>query len=252
MNNSFIISIENLCKHYRNAGKNALDGLNLAIVEGEVFGVLGPNGAGKTTLFSILSGILPMTSGNVTIAGLDLKTDLESIKYKLGVVPQEIALYPSLSAEDNLLYIGRMYGMIGEELKEKVDYRIRQFGLSEVKDKPVKTYSGGMKRRVNLLGGILHQPEVLILDEPTEGMDVQSRAVMMEMLRKLNKEEGMTILYTSHYLEQAEIFCDRVAILNHGKQLVVGDPKDLTDQNEDITSLEELFLKLTGTTIVRS
>src|SRR5690606_16853924 len=116
MNNSLIISIENLCKHYRNADKNALDGLNLTIVEGEVFGVLGPNGAGKTTLFSILSGILPLTSGKVTIAGLDLKTDLESIKYKLGVVPQEIALYPSLSAEDNLLYIGRMYGMTGEEL----------------------------------------------------------------------------------------------------------------------------------------
>jgi ABC-2 type transport system ATP-binding protein len=224
--------------------------MNLEIFKGEVFGVLGPNGAGKTTLFSILSGILPYTKGDVQVCGLSLKNDLETIKYKLGVVPQEIALYPSLSAKDNLLYIGRMYGLSGKELEEKVDYRIQQFGLTEIQDKPVKTYSGGMKRRINLLGGILHEPEVLILDEPTEGMDVQSRAVMMEMLRKLNKEEGMTILYTSHYLEQAEVFCDRVTIINHGKQLIVGKPSELLNAHTELKSLEELFLKLTGNAIV--
>lgn len=245
-----IISIENLIKHYSGATSNALDGLNLQINKGEVFGVLGPNGAGKTTLFSILSGILPYTQGNVSVCGLPLKKDLESIKYKLGVVPQEIALYPSLSAKDNLLYIGRMYGLSGKELEEKVNFRINQFGLTENQNRPIKTYSGGMKRRINLLGGILHQPEVLILDEPTEGMDVQSRAVMMEMLRQLNKEEGMTILYTSHYLEQAEVFCDRISILNHGNQLVIGSPKDLLEQHNDVNSLEELFLKLTGKAIV--
>jgi len=245
-----IISIENLIKHYSGVISNALDGLNLQIHKGEVFGVLGPNGAGKTTLFSILSGILPYTQGSVSVCGLPLKKELESIKYKLGVVPQEIALYPSLSAKDNLLYIGRMYGLSGKELEENVNFRINQFGLTENQDKPIKTYSGGMKRRINLLGGILHQPEVLILDEPTEGMDVQSRAVMMEMLRKLNKEEGMTILYTSHYLEQAEVFCDRLSILNHGKQLVIGSPKDLLEQHTDVSSLEELFLKLTGKAIV--
>lgn len=245
-----IVSVHNLVKHYQNANTNALDGMNLEIFKGEVFGVLGPNGAGKTTLFSILSGILPYTKGDVQVCGLSLKNDLETIKYKLGVVPQEIALYPSLSAKDNLLYIGRMYGLSGKELEEKVDYRIQQFGLTEIQDKPVKTYSGGMKRRINLLGGILHEPEVLILDEPTEGMDVQSRAVMMEMLRKLNKEEGMTILYTSHYLEQAEVFCDRVTIINHGKQLIVGKPSELLNTHTELKSLEELFLKLTGNAIV--
>jgi len=245
-----IVSVHNLVKHYQNANTNALDGMNLEIFKGEVFGVLGPNGAGKTTLFSILSGILPYTKGDVQVCGLSLKNDLETIKYKLGVVPQEIALYPSLSAKDNLLYIGRMYGLSGKELEEKVDYRIQQFGLTEIQDKPVKTYSGGMKRRINLLGGILHEPEVLILDEPTEGMDVQSRAVMMEMLRKLNKEEGMTILYTSHYLEQAEVFCDRVTIINHGKQLIVGKPSELLNAHTELKSLEELFLKLTGNAIV--
>jgi ABC-2 type transport system ATP-binding protein len=245
-----IVSVHNLVKHYQNAHSNALDGMNLEIFKGEVFGVLGPNGAGKTTLFSILSGILPYTKGDVQVCGLSLKSDLETIKYKLGVVPQEIALYPSLSAKDNLLYIGRMYGLSGKELEEKVDYRIQQFGLTEIQDKPVKTYSGGMKRRINLLGGILHEPEVLILDEPTEGMDVQSRAVMMEMLRKLNKEEGMTILYTSHYLEQAEVFCDRVTIINHGKQLIVGKPSELLNAHTELKSLEELFLKLTGNAIV--
>jgi len=245
-----IVSVHNLVKHYQNAHSNALDGMNLEIFKGEVFGVLGPNGAGKTTLFSILSGILPYTKGDVQVCGLSLKNDLETIKYKLGVVPQEIALYPSLSAKDNLLYIGRMYGLSGKELEEKVDYRIQQFGLTEIQDTPVKTYSGGMKRRINLLGGILHEPEVLILDEPTEGMDVQSRAVMMEMLRKLNKEEGMTILYTSHYLEQAEVFCDRVTIINHGKQLIVGKPSELLNEHTELKSLEELFLKLTGNAIV--
>lgn len=245
-----IVSVHNLVKHYQNANTNALDGMNLEIFKGEVFGVLGPNGAGKTTLFSILSGILPYTKGDVQVCGLSLKNDLETIKYKLGVVPQEIALYPSLSAKDNLLYIGRMYGLSGKQLEEKVDYRIQQFGLTEIQDKPVKTYSGGMKRRINLLGGILHEPEVLILDEPTEGMDVQSRAVMMEMLRKLNKEEGMTILYTSHYLEQAEVFCDRVTIINHGKQLIVGKPSELLNTHTELKSLEELFLKLTGNAIV--
>ena len=245
-----IVSVHNLVKHYQNAHSNALDGMNLEIFKGEVFGVLGPNGAGKTTLFSILSGILPYTKGDVQVCGLSLKSDLVTIKYKLGVVPQEIALYPSLSAKDNLLYIGRMYGLSGKELEEKVDYRIQQFGLTEIQDKPVKTYSGGMKRRINLLGGILHEPEVLILDEPTEGMDVQSRAVMMEMLRKLNKEEGMTILYTSHYLEQAEVFCDRVTIINHGKQLIVGKPSELLNAHTELKSLEELFLKLTGNAIV--
>ena len=244
-----VIEISNLVKHYYGAEHYALEKLNLTIFKGEVFGLLGPNGAGKTTLFSILSGILPYSSGSVKIKDNELRPNLENLKLRLGVVPQEIGLYPSLSAVDNLLYIGRMYGLTGINLKEQVDFRLHQFGLTEVAHKPVKTYSGGMKRRVNLIAGILHRPEILILDEPTEGMDVQSRAVMMELMVNLNKEEGMTILYTSHYLEQAEMFCDRIAILNQGKMVALGTPEALLQQS-GISHLEGLFLQLTGSKIV--
>lgn len=244
-----VIEISGLLKHYHGAEDYALNKLTLNIFKGEVFGILGPNGAGKTTLFSILSGILPYSSGSVKIEHKELQPNLEELKLRLGIVPQEIGLYPSLSAIDNLLYIGRMYGLSGSQLKEQIDFRLHQFGLTEVAHKPVKTYSGGMKRRVNLIAGILHRPEILILDEPTEGMDVQSRAVMMELMVNLNKEEGMTILYTSHYLEQVEMFCDRIGILNKGELVALGTPGELLHQSGS-SHLEALFLQLTGAQIV--
>ena len=246
---SAVIEISGLLKHYYGAEDYALNKLTLNIFKGEVFGILGPNGAGKTTLFSILSGILPYSSGSVKFEHQELQPNLEELKLRLGIVPQEIGLYPSLSAIDNLLYIGRMYGLSGSQLKEQIDFRLHQFGLAEVAHKPVKTYSGGMKRRVNLIAGILHRPEILILDEPTEGMDVQSRAVMMELMVNLNKEEGMTILYTSHYLEQAEMFCDRIGILNKGELVALGTPVELLHHSGS-SHLEALFLQLTGSQIV--
>ncbi len=239
------ISISGLTKKYQGSSSFALAGLDLGINEGEVFGILGPNGAGKTTFLSILCGLVKPTSGMVTLFGYPVEKGIENIKKIMGVVPQDIALYPTLTGRDNLLYIGRMYGLHGKPLIEKVDYYLNRFGFGNSAKEQVKTYSGGMKRRINLIGGILHNPKVLLLDEPTVGMDVQSRTSMIDHLRELNHENKMTILYTSHYMEQAEVLCDRVAIIDKGQILLMGTPKDLMEQ-ENTNDLEDVFIKLTG------
>lgn len=239
------IRISNLSKKYPGNDSFALKEMNLDIFNGEIFGLLGPNGAGKTTFFSIICGLLHASSGSAEIAGYPINKDLESIKKIIGVVPQDIALYPTLSGRDNLLFIGRMYGLKGKVLKERVQECLSKFGFDKNSDKPVKNYSGGMKRRINLIGGILHDPSILLLDEPTVGMDVQTRTSMMEHLKELNANKKMTILYTSHYLEQAELFCDRVAIMDQGKILCLGSPLDLIRQGNG-NDLEDVFLKFTG------
>ncbi|MGQ0827155.1 MAG: ABC transporter ATP-binding protein [Bacteroidota bacterium] len=239
------IRISNLSKKYPGSDSYALKELNLEISNGEIFGLLGPNGAGKTTFFSIVCGLLKATAGNAEIAGYSISKDMESIKRLVGVVPQDIALYPTLSGRDNLLFIGRMYGLKGKMLKEKVQACLSKFGFDKNSDEPVKNYSGGMKRRINLIGGILHDPAILLLDEPTVGMDVQTRTSMMGHLKELNKQKEMTILYTSHYLEQAELFCDRVAIIDQGQILCLDSPKDLI-KKENANDLEGVFLKYTG------
>jgi ABC-2 type transport system ATP-binding protein len=248
MDREISISVKQLSKKYTNSNSLALNNLSVDVYNGEIFGFLGPNGAGKTTFFSILCGLFPQTNGAVNVLGYDLKSELESVKKIIGVVPQDIALYPSLSGRDNLLYIGRMYGVRGAELKQKVNDFLDFFCFDENRNKPVKSYSGGMKRKINLIGGLLHDPDILLLDEPTVGMDVQTRIAIMEYLKQLNKEKKMTIIYTSHYLEQAEHFCDRIAILNKGNILKIGSPKDLI-LAENQSSLEELFLNLTGNKI---
>jgi ABC-2 type transport system ATP-binding protein len=248
MDREISISVKQLSKKYTNSNSLALNNLSVDLFNGEIFGFLGPNGAGKTTFFSILCGLFPPTNGTVNVLGFDLKSELESVKKIIGVVPQDIALYPSLSGRDNLLYIGRMYGVRGVELKQKVNNFLDFFGFDDNRNKSVKTYSGGMKRKINLIGGLLHDPDILLLDEPTVGMDVQTRTAIMEYLKELNKEKKMTIIYTSHYLEQAEHFCDRIAILNKGNILKLGSPKDLI-LAENQSNLEELFLNLTGNKI---
>ncbi|MCL4135516.1 UNVERIFIED_CONTAM: hypothetical protein GTU68_046387 [Idotea baltica] len=239
------ISISHLSKKYLANDNHALKDLSLEIQKGEIFGILGPNGAGKTTLFSILCGILPSTKGEVDICGYSLKKNLSTIKQLFGIVPQDIALYPALSGKNNLMYIGRMYGMRGKELKNRVDRYLSLFGLEENRNQFVKHYSGGMKRRINLIGGLLHKPEVVLLDEPTVGVDVQTRNSIMGHLKTVNEMEQTTILYTSHYMEQAQMFCDRVGILENGKLLRMGTPKELITE-EGVENLEEVFLKLTG------
>ncbi len=239
------IRTHNLVKVYKGAETPALSGLDLHVPEGEIFGLLGPNGAGKTTTISILCGLLSPTSGTASVAGYDLRKDQGEIRHIIGIAPQEIALYNALSARENLRFIGSMYGLHGTELKDRIGHYLSVFGLEKHASRPVKTYSGGMKRRVNLIAGILHQPRILFLDEPTVGIDVQSRNVILEYLKLLNSQ-GTTIIYTSHYMEEAEQMCSMIAIIDQGRIITEGRPSELIGSQPEFTNLESIFLNITG------
>ena len=239
------IALQDLTKYYKGNSEPAISSLTLDIFRNEIFGLLGPNGAGKTTTISILCGLFPPTSGTVTIDGLDIKSDLQGIKRIIGVVPQEVALYPTLTAMENLTFFGNMYNLRGKDLREKIMEHLIVFGLERFAKKKVDTFSGGMKRRLNLIAGLLHEPKVLFLDEPTVGIDVQSRIVILDFLTTLNKQ-GTTIIYTSHYMEEAENLCTRVAIIDRGAIISIGNPKELVADHPEFKNLENLFLYLTG------
>ena len=243
--NSSIIHIENVSKKYKGADNYSIHQLSLDINKGEIYGLLGPNGAGKTTLISMLCGLLNPTSGQITINGSSFEENAKSIKQTIGVVPQEYALYPTLTAYENLMYFGAMYGMYGNNLKSKVVESLDYLGLEKFKNKKISTFSGGMKRRVNLIAGILHQPEILFLDEPTVGVDVQSKNVIIEHLKMLNAS-GTTIVYTSHHLNEAESFCSKVSIIDSGKIITSGTPKELIQNTNEAQNLEDVFIQLTG------
>jgi len=240
-----LITIENLSKTYKGSDEPALDRICVRIPEKEIFGLLGPNGAGKTTTIHILCGLLRPSSGEVRIDGLDLDRHRAQIRRIIGVVPQEIALYPTLTAWENLQFIGNMYGLKGGALRQRVEECLDMLGLLKFAGRRIKTYSGGMKRRINLIAGILHKPRILFLDEPTVGVDVQSRTVILDYLKELNRS-GATVIYTSHYLEEAENFCTQIAILDYGRILVQGRPKELIATKPECTDLESIFLRLTG------
>lgn len=223
----------------------SLNDFTLTINEGEIFGLLGPNGAGKTTLISILCGLIKPTTGTFTINNLTYSSNANEIKKIIGVVPQEYALYPTLTARENLEYFGSMYGLKGKDLKEKVAQNLDFLGLLKFADKRVETFSGGMKRRVNLIAGILHNPKILFLDEPTVGVDVQSKNVIIDYLKQLNNN-GTTIIYTSHHLGEAEDFCTDIAIVDHGQLFAEGTPKTLITSVENAQNLEDVFIALTG------
>jgi ABC-2 type transport system ATP-binding protein len=223
MDNS-IIETRNLVKRYGNS--EAVKGISFAIRRGEIFGFLGPNGAGKTTTISMLSCLLEPTGGTAIVAGYDVVRAPGQVKRRIGLVPQELALYPTLSAHDNLNFFGRIYGLHGRELHQRVDEVLGMVGLAERAKSAVKTYSGGMKRRLNIAAGLLHSPEVLFLDEPTVGVDPQSRNAIFEHVERLNAA-GMTILYTTHYMEEAERLCDRVAIVDEGRIVALDAPRKL-------------------------
>jgi ABC-2 type transport system ATP-binding protein len=239
------IEIHDLVKIYRGSDETALNGVSLIVPEGEIFGLLGPNGAGKTTTINILCGIFPATSGSVKVSGHEIGHNGENIKQIIGVAPQDIALYPSLTARENLVFIGSMYGLKGRLLKERIDQSLSVFGLEKFGNRLIRSYSGGMKRRVNLIAGILHRPKILFLDEPTVGIDVQSRTVIIEYLKNLNAD-GMTIIYTSHYMEEAEQLCSLIAIIDHGKIILQGKPSDLICNEPGFQNLESIFLQITG------
>ncbi|MHA7966579.1 ABC transporter ATP-binding protein [Paenibacillus sp. CAU 1782] len=214
-----IVEINKLTKQY--GQKKALDAITLKVREGGCFGLLGPNGAGKSTLMKLLTGILSPDSGDMSIMGLDAKTKRDEIISKTGYVPQEITLFETLSARRNLVFFGEMYGMKGEPLKRKVDEVLQQVGLADRAKDAVGTFSGGMKRRINIAASLLHDPKLLILDEPTVGIDPQSRNHIFEMISAL-KGKGMTILYSTHYMEEVEALCEDIAIMDHGKVIAEG------------------------------
>jgi ABC-2 type transport system ATP-binding protein len=222
--NETILEARNLIKRF--GDHTAVNDVNLAIQTGEVFGLLGPNGAGTTTIISMITGLLKPTSGQITVDGLDLKTDPYDVKTKLGLVPQELALYPTLSARDNLAFFGSIYGLGGKQLKERVDAMLAMVELTDRANETVETYSGGMKRRVNIAAGLLHQPKVLFLDEPTVGVDPQSRNAIFEAVEALNRS-GMTVIYTTHYMEEAQRLCHRVAIIDEGQIIALDTPSTL-------------------------
>jgi len=244
MTPDYAIKIDHLSKKYKGAVIPAVNELSLNISRGSIFGLLGPNGAGKTTLISMLCGLIKPSGGRLSILGLTPEKDLEKIKYKIGIVPQEIALYTTLTAYENLRFIGHMYGLKSDRLKNKISECMEIAGLQPFAFKLVQTFSGGMKRRLNLVAGILNDPEILFLDEPTVGVDVQSRNAITEHLKLLNKQ-GCTIVYTSHLMEEAQNLCKDIALIDNGVIIARGNPDEMINENET-ANLEQLFLKLTG------
>ena len=240
-----MITIEQISKQYKGSENFSVSNLDLFVAEKEIFGLLGPNGAGKTTLISILCSLIKPTSGTFEINGLTYHKNKNQLKQLIGIVPQEYALYPTLTAFENLKYFGSMYGLKGTTLNRKIHSHLKTLGLSAFAHKKVETFSGGMKRRVNLIASILHDPKVLFLDEPTVGVDVQSKNVIIEFLQNLNAI-GTTIIYTSHHLNEAESFCTKVAIIDHGKLITKGKPSELIGNHEGAHNLEDVFLNLTG------
>jgi ABC-2 type transport system ATP-binding protein len=240
-----IIQIRNLTKVYKGSDEPAINNMSLEIFGHEIFGLLGPNGAGKTTTISVLCGLFPPTTGTVTISGYDIRNHLDQVKQIIGVVPQDIALYPTLTARENLTFYGNMYGLRGKILKERIDHYFSVFGLEKHSKKIITKLSGGLKRRVNLIAGLLHDPKIVFLDEPTVGIDVQSRVEILGYLKEINKS-GTTIIYTSHYMEEAENLCSRVAIMDRGHIISMGNPKELVAEHPEFKNLENIFIHLTG------
>ncbi|WP_211654686.1 ABC transporter ATP-binding protein [Planococcus alpniumensis] len=230
----------------------AVDDVSLVLRQGESVGLLGPNGAGKSTAIAMISTLMKPSSGDVRLNGKSVLKKPGEMRRVLGVVPQKIALYEELSAYENLKFFGRLYGLSGKKLEQRIDYVLELVGLADRKKELVKNYSGGMQRRVNLAAAMMHEPEVLIMDEPTVGIDPQSRNHLLETIRKLNQDEGMTVLYTSHYMEEVEKLCDRVYIMDHGKVIAEGTKEELkailSDQETVLIEFDqhypELFTKL--------
>ncbi len=226
MNTDVIITVENLVKKYN--GHTAVDGVSFEIERGEIFGLLGPNGAGKSTIISILCCLLEPTLGSVIIDGSDIRKNANNIKKIIGVVPQEISLYHTLTARENLAFYGKIYGLSGRTLKSRVEALLDMVGLTERADDLLEGYSGGMKRRINIAAALLHEPKILYLDEPSTGVDPQSRRRIYDTIQDLNRQ-GTTVLLTTHQMEDAEKLCQRIAIMDKGKLIALDTLKGLLE-----------------------
>jgi ABC-2 type transport system ATP-binding protein len=222
-----ILEVKALAKNYGDFA--AVKGISFQIEEGEIFSLLGPNGAGKTTTISMLSTLYTPNGGDALVGGHSVTKDPMAVRQIIGVVPQELALYEDLSARENLSFWGQMYDLGGKTLKLRIDEILEQIGLADKANQRIKTYSGGMKRRVNIGVGLLHKPRLLFMDEPTVGIDPQSRRAILETVKELNRQ-GMTVLYTTHYMEEAAELSNRVGIMDHGELIALGTQKELTQQ----------------------
>ena len=241
-----MIQVSNLSKTFQSV--KAVDNISFNIAKGEIFGFLGPNGAGKSTTLNMMSTILNSDGGTVTIGGKEISSNSKECKHMIGVVPQEISLYEELSAYENLLFWGNLYGVPSKELKERIDSTLELIGLLDRKKDLVKTYSGGMKRRINIAASLLHNPKILLMDEPTVGIDPQSRNHIFEVIEILNKK-GMTIIYTTHYMEEVERLCNRIAIIDSGKIIAQGTQEELQELVETKESIQIEFELLSETQV---
>jgi len=236
------IVIENLTKRFEDV--TAVNGLSLEIEKGELFGLLGPNGAGKTTVINILCGLLEPTGGSVRVGGYDVQKEPEKVKEMIGVCTQETAVYPYLTGRENVELFGNLHTMPKQKLRKNTDELLEKMSLTEDARRRVGKYSGGMKRRINLIMALVHDPEIDFLDEPTVAMDPQSRHAVWGFIKGL-KVQGKTVILTTHYMEEAEELCDRVGIIDHGKLIALGSPEQLKNEF-GAKNLEEVFIQLTG------
>ena len=244
MNPEVCIHINNLSKRYKKSDDDCLKQISLSINSGEKFGILGPNGAGKTTLISILCGVIPPSGGNYQYFEQSRILQPHSVKKKIGFVPQDYSFYEDLTPSQNIDYFGALYLLAKDEIKIRKEVILSALGLSKVADKKIRTFSGGLKRRMNLAIGIIHKPSILFLDEPTVGADVQSKYAMMQYLNEVNKE-GTTIIYTSHHMSEAEDFCNRIALIDNGKLIACDTLSNLFNFYKT-SDLKSLFINLTG------
>lgn len=242
-----VVKMDGLIKKYDN--KPVVDNLTLEIQEGEIFGLLGPNGAGKSTTMNMICSLLKPTAGNIELFGMDIKKDINKIKPLIGYIPQDLAIYGNLKAWENVELFTSLYHIKGKELKKAIDEALDFVELTDRRNSFAKTFSGGMKRRLNIACALGHKPKLLIFDEPTVGIDPQSRNFILEKIKEANND-GTTVIYTSHYMEEIEAICTRIAIMDNGKIVAIGTKDELKNMvrrtaDEDI-SLEQVFLTLTG------
>lgn len=237
-----LVSMKNVVKSY--GSKLSVDHLQLDIEEGDIFGLLGPNGAGKSTAIKMMCGLLKIDSGEVTVCGISVATNPLEVKKNIGLVPQDLAIYENLSAKENVTFFAKLHGLRGRLLSERVEEALSFVGLQDRQQERPQTFSGGMKRRLNIACAIMHRPKLIIMDEPTVGIDPQSRNHILDAVKQLNRM-GSTIIYTSHYMEEVESLCSRVGIIDHGRLIACGTTEELRKQvsQEEKLTVEVVQLK---------
>jgi ABC-2 type transport system ATP-binding protein len=241
-----IIKVRNLVKVFHSRGRKitAVNDVSFDIFKGEIFGMIGPNGAGKSTTFSMMTTLIKPTSGSIKVAGFDVEKQDDKIRPLIGIVPQKLSLYPLLTARENLELMGNLYNVPKKVMEEKIDYYLKLVGLEASADRYTGGFSGGMKQRLSVIAGVLHDPDILFWDEPTTGLDPQTRNVIWKLARKFN-EEGKTLIFTTHYMEEADNLCNRVAVMDSGKIVALDNPEILKEKTGS-TNLEEVFVRFTG------